>query len=211
MKSLIRSLLLALALTTGAWVQAQTFEQSDAAYERKDYRTAFVGYKKLAEQGHASAQYNLGVMYANGRGVPKDEQQAVVWYRKAAEQGHASAQYNLGNMYANGRGDPQAQYEYGFQKETKEYNLRAAGYWYQLSARQGNLYAQNVLSKPPFARVPNQMGKSSCEDKVVKSAVKGGGIGVLVDCFLFACAPITSMIGGALGGAIGGGLECLTD
>ncbi len=44
------------------------------------------------------AQYNLGVMYANGQGVPKDEKQAVVWYRKAAEQGYADAQHNLGLM-----------------------------------------------------------------------------------------------------------------
>ncbi len=56
MKSLTRSLLLALALTTGAWVpvQAQTFEQSVAAYERKDYKTAFTGFKRLAEQGDAA-------------------------------------------------------------------------------------------------------------------------------------------------------------
>ncbi len=60
MKSLTRSLLLALALTTGAWVQvqAQTLEQSFAAAQRGDYRTAFAGFKKLAEQGHAGAQNN---------------------------------------------------------------------------------------------------------------------------------------------------------
>ena len=74
MKSLIRSLLLALALTMGAWVpvqalplntgawvplntgawepvQAQTLEQSLEAHKRKDYRTAFAGFKKLAEHG----------------------------------------------------------------------------------------------------------------------------------------------------------------
>ena len=43
--------------------------------------------RKKAEQGDADAQYNLGFMYANGRGVPKDEVEAVIWYRKAAEQG----------------------------------------------------------------------------------------------------------------------------
>ena len=61
MKSLTRSLLLALALITGAWmpVQAQTFEQSAAAYVRKDYRTAFAGFQKLAEQGNLAAQFNL--------------------------------------------------------------------------------------------------------------------------------------------------------
>ncbi|MCA6064468.1 tetratricopeptide repeat protein, partial [Thalassolituus marinus] len=55
---------------------------------------------------YASAQFNLGVMYANGKGVPKDASQAVTWYRKAVEQGHASAHFNLGVMYANGEGVP---------------------------------------------------------------------------------------------------------
>ena len=61
-------------------------------------------YRLAAEQGDASAQYNLGGMYANGEGVLKDEAEAVRWYRMAANQGNASAQYNLGAMYANGRG-----------------------------------------------------------------------------------------------------------
>ena len=131
MESLTRSLLLALALTTGAWVQAQTFEQSDAAYGRQDYRTAFAGFKKLAEQGNAMAQTNLGVMYSLGEGVPKDEQQAVAWYRKAAEQGIALAQYNLGWMYEKGLGVPK--------------NDRQAAAWYLRAAEQGFVLAQDNL------------------------------------------------------------------
>ena len=57
-----------------------------------------------AEQGYARAQFNLGVMYATGRGVPKDDAKAVKWYRLAADQGYARAQFNLGVMYATGRG-----------------------------------------------------------------------------------------------------------
>ena len=60
-----------------------------------------------AEQGDASAQFNLGVMYVNGRGVPEDDVEAVRWFRLAAEQGDALAQLGLGVMYANGRGVPQ--------------------------------------------------------------------------------------------------------
>ena len=60
-----------------------------------------------AEQGHASAQYNLGVTYDEGLGVSEDDAEAVRWYRLAAGQGHSTAQYNLGVMYANGRGVPQ--------------------------------------------------------------------------------------------------------
>ena len=61
-------------------------------------------YRLAADQGVATAQYNLGSMYYNGRGVLQDYEEAVFWYRLAAEQGNARAQYNLGVMYANGRG-----------------------------------------------------------------------------------------------------------
>ena len=62
------------------------------------------GIRKAADQGDAAAQYNLGVMYDNGQGVPQDYAEAVRWYRKAADQGDASAQYNLGRLYADGQG-----------------------------------------------------------------------------------------------------------
>ena len=58
---------------------------------------------KPAEQGYARAQFNLGVMYDFGEGVPENDAEAVKWYRLAAEQGHADAQYNLAN-YATGEG-----------------------------------------------------------------------------------------------------------
>ena len=63
-------------------------------------------FRQAAEQGHASAQFNLGLMYATGEGVPEDDAEAVRWYRMAAEQGHAGAQFNLGLMYATGGGRP---------------------------------------------------------------------------------------------------------
>ena len=43
----------------------------------------------LAEAGDPDAQYNLGVMYANGRGVTQDDTEAVRWYRLAADPGYA--------------------------------------------------------------------------------------------------------------------------
>jgi len=54
-------------------------------------------FHEQAEQGHAIAQFNLGVMYDKGEGVEKDYDEAFKWYRKAAEQGDADAQYNLGS------------------------------------------------------------------------------------------------------------------
>jgi TPR repeat protein len=74
------------------------------AYDLGDYATAYTHYKALAEQGNAIAQFNLGIMYKKGRGVPKDATKAVGWFRKAADQGDAIAQYQLGKMYLAGHG-----------------------------------------------------------------------------------------------------------
>ena len=70
----------------------------------QSYKLAVPWYRKAAEQGDASAQYNLGVMYTKGQGVPQSYKLAVQWWRKAAEQGNAKAQYSLGLRYAKGEG-----------------------------------------------------------------------------------------------------------
>jgi TPR repeat protein len=54
---------------------------------RKDYKEAVKWYRKAAEQGNAAGQYNLGLMYRIGRGVPKDYVAAYAWYRLAAYSG----------------------------------------------------------------------------------------------------------------------------
>ena len=66
--------------------------------------------KLRANENNAAAQYYqyyLGLMYANGQGVPQDNAEALKWLHKAADQGNAAAQYNLGAMYAKGQGVPQ--------------------------------------------------------------------------------------------------------
>ena len=40
------------------------------------------------DEGHAGAQYNVGVMYDKDNGVPQDYSEAVKWYHMAAEQNH---------------------------------------------------------------------------------------------------------------------------
>ena len=80
----------------------------------------FAETKKRAEAGNLAAQYNLGVMYATGNGVPKDDAEAVKWFRKAADQGHAHAQFNLG-----------VRYQYGFGVPTDDAEAYA---WYNLAA-----------------------------------------------------------------------------
>ena len=70
----------------------------------RDDAEAAIWYRRAAEQGNTYAQTFLGLMYANGKGVPENDAEAVRWYRLAAQQGNATAQSNLGVMYANGEG-----------------------------------------------------------------------------------------------------------
>ncbi len=107
------------------------FEEGHAAYERGDYHTAFREMMPLALAGDPAAQFNLGVMYAQGRGVPRDDAEAVRWYRLAADQGFAEAQYILGAMYVAGRGVPQ--------------DDAGAVRWYRSAADQGVAEAQGAL------------------------------------------------------------------
>ena len=54
-------------------------------------------FRRAAEEGHAAAQFELGVMFAKGLPV-KDLHEAAKWYRKASDQGHAEAKHWLTEM-----------------------------------------------------------------------------------------------------------------
>ena len=87
--------------------------------------------KALAEQGDVIAQINMGWIYQNGSGVPKDNHEAFTWFKRAADQGNALAQASLGMMYYEGFGVRQ------------DYIL--ARKLFQKSANQGDSDAQGIL------------------------------------------------------------------
>jgi TPR repeat protein len=70
----------------------------------KDLRQAAEWYRKAATQGVAAAQNNLGLMYAQGRGVPRDPARAAELWQAAARQTHPIAQFNLGLAFFRGEG-----------------------------------------------------------------------------------------------------------
>ena len=107
---------------------ATVFERCKLYYSSKNYNDAFKYCKKSAEEGNLEAQFNLGYMYDNGKGVKQDYFKAFELYQKVAEQGYASAQFNLGVMYENGRGVKQDYYK--------------AFEWWQKAAEQGFADAQ---------------------------------------------------------------------
>lgn len=121
----------------------------------------------FAKRGDSNAQYELGMIYHEGRGVAKDLSRAAWWWRKAAEQGHIKAQYNLGVLYYKGngvrqdvakavmwwrkaaeRGHPEAQYNLGLVYSSGRgvpVDYREAAKWYRMAAVQGGEKAQYNL------------------------------------------------------------------
>jgi TPR repeat protein len=87
-------------LVASAWAD---YKAGMDAYSHGDYATALREWRPLAEQGNAAVQYNRGLLYHNGMGVPQDYVHARQWYEKAAVQGHANAQLLLGALYEDGK------------------------------------------------------------------------------------------------------------
>jgi len=86
--------------------------------------------------GDPNAEYEMGVQYADGTGLPQDFRQAMTWFAKAAAKGDARAQWELGQGYLEGIGVPQ--------DDTK------AAEWFKKAANQGNVEAQSALSELYF-------------------------------------------------------------
>ena len=75
-----------------------------AAYDQGNYQAALAEWTPLAEDGDATAQALLGLLYRGVPGLPADAAVSARWYEAAAEQGHAHAQYNIGLAYLSGYG-----------------------------------------------------------------------------------------------------------
>jgi TPR repeat protein len=138
-----------------------------AAFKNKDYQRAYQEWKAAADAGKAEAQFDLGLLYAQGLGVRRNLTEAAQWYRKSADQGNAEAQFALGQMYSRGWGVPRDEADairwlqmansvesdgpptdwapiegYGVAKDAKQ-----AVYWYKMAADKGHPEAQFNLAR----------------------------------------------------------------
>ena len=127
------------------------------AQQSEALRRQFLEYKAKGEQGDAKAQFNLGVCYENGNGVPQDYAEAVKWFRKAAEQSFLQAQRSLGICYYKGRG--------------VEKNVVEAYAWYNLASRTDKLAAKSrdVVS---LELTPNQVVQGIKRTKELRAAIE---------------------------------------
>ena len=162
MKNVIRSIyfILAVFVGTAGVGHAADFDKGIAAFDKGDFAAALIEWKPLAKKGDADAQFNVGLLYEQGKGVPVDGNSkamdyeiaaqnfvtALKWYTLAAAQGYAQAQTQLGAMYYNGQGVVQ--------------DYKTAMKWFTLAAEEGNGSAQYGLS------IMHARGQSVAQDDV---------------------------------------------
>ena len=143
---------------------------ADPAAEPEQFRTTLEWLTEAAEAGLVHAQYELGKIYRDGRGVEKDALLAAAWLTRAAEQGSDTASYALGVLLLTGGeglakdilsalnwlrrsaedGNQYAQYRLGrllLRGEDAPREIEEAVRWLTASAEQGNRYAQYALGK----------------------------------------------------------------
>ena len=138
-----RTLCLALAaalLFAGPALAIDPQEAAKQAYDAGDYATAAKELTTLAARGDAAAQYNLAIMYTQGKGVTKDYAAAAALFGKAARAGNALAQYDLAMMYRDGVG--------------LDKDLSRAWLWFDLAAlaQTGSDAAQSAKARDDVAK-----------------------------------------------------------
>ena len=129
-----------------------------------DPAAAAIWFRRAADQGHARAQSQLGVLFETGKGLPADRDEALLWYGKAASQGLPAAQVNVGLLLMTSNpvvaleslrkaarsGNARAMSSIGYMTEvglgTAESPQEAVG-WYGAAAVLGDRYGQMSLGR----------------------------------------------------------------
>ncbi|HEY0224359.1 MAG TPA: hypothetical protein VGC38_07605 [Pseudolabrys sp.] len=112
--------------------------------------------RSAAVAGDAAAAYEVGVRFADGRGVPASPEDAAIWFERAANKGIAPAQFRYASLLEKGQGVKK--------------DLVRARQLYLAAASKGNakamhnlavLYAEGIEGKPDYATAAEWFRKAS--------------------------------------------------
>ncbi len=147
---LVLALMLFLAANSGAHA-AEAASDADLArgveaFEARDYASALRWLEPVAQEGQAQAQFILGFMHQNGRGVPVDAEKGAGLFRQSAEQGYAYAQFALASSYRFGIG--------------VEQDLLDAHHWLLLAEHNGYDPARQIRMVIEAQLKPDQIARS---------------------------------------------------
>ncbi len=135
----------------------------------EDYARAFTSYQLAAKKGNAVGQYDLGLMYENGKGIAVNYEDARKLYTDAAKEGNSKAMTQLADLYFTGlggdrneseslawytkaasSGEASAMYQLGLFSETgvaTRLDFTQAVNYYQQAAARGNEKAKLALAR----------------------------------------------------------------
>lgn len=114
-------------------------EDGEFAFFQGHFDTALSLLRPLAQNGNAAAQFYVGKMYFEGKGLVRDDDAGANWIRQAAKQGFPKAEAYLGAMYS--------------QREGVDHNKAEAVKWYQKAAEHGDENAQSYLCGTYFVGI----------------------------------------------------------
>jgi uncharacterized protein len=115
----------------------------------------YIGYLWIllaVRQGHAEAQFVLGLIYENGNTIKRDYVKATRWFKCSAEQGFALGEYNYARMLALGLG--------------VDKNRKDGIKWYILAAEQGISEAQYILGVVYSDRLYSNYAKQNFQEAI---------------------------------------------
>ena len=168
MQTTIKSLFFLLLASFSALSQGNDLERGIYELNRGEFHAAIDQFRPLVAEGYAPAQYQMGVVYKHGYGVPKDGMKAMALFELAANQNDSDAQFELALIYSEGKlikQDLKKAYELTFKAAKKglasaQFNLAVmtangtgvnqddfkASRWYQKAADQNYALAQYNLA-----------------------------------------------------------------
>lgn len=118
----------AMASLAGCQREQATSPDKTAAVRPSDPATELA----RAHNGDARAQFNVGLLYLKGEGVPQDYKEARFWIEKAAQQGNADAQISMARLLLN--------------ENISRENMDKARQWLEMASSQGTEEATRLLS-----------------------------------------------------------------
>lgn len=125
--------------------------------------------RDAALQGNMAAWFELGVRFADGKGVPRDGKLAARWFEQAALGGHGPSQYRLASLYREGK------------VVAKEPTL--AFQWFDRAAAQGHVLAMHnaaVLLAEGVHGAPDYAGAALWFKRAAEHGIKDSQFNVAI-------------------------------
>lgn len=135
------------------------FERGKAAYAQRRYADSVEAFRVASELGHPRSKGFLALLYAKGRGVPKDDVRALALWKEAAEAGDVDSMADLYYAYKTGDGAP--------------VDLVQAAKWARRGALAGHVESMSALGSAYFLGQGVEQDLAQAREWLEKASSRG--------------------------------------